>query len=963
MNKQFFRLPESMTPQARNAVLISAFLAVLFGAMLIYFLTREQLVDYFFMGSIAITMLIAMLSTWFSYKGYVQPGMLALIVAMLAVPITYQFRGTGDSLFNAILTLITVVGIAMPTLTGKWLGRAVLAGGAGAALVLLIDLFGPAGRKQYTLQATDYAIMVVLVGVFLYLALRGFRDYNLTTKLVSAFLAVSIIPTVGLSYYNNLIVHQDLTNAANAALSGAAVETAESLDGFITDNLNLARITAELHIMQEYMALPVNERPSSETETVLYVDLRAIASRDPAYITSVSLMDARGRIVADTAQNEIGEDNSDLTYFTQPRDTGQPYVSPVVIDDEEFSLIFSAPVHDPNGKIFGVVRIRYSAAILQQLLTAASDNLGIEGTVMDLFDENHIFLAITDAPEEAFRTVMPLPADKLAQLQAEGRLLEGSAESLSLNQPDLEQALYDAGQIPAFTLESEGEQAAVAPLTNQPWVILAAQPQDIYLAPIGAQTRTGLVITLIVAGLVSAMAFFFSQFLSRPILQLTNVAQQIAGGDFNVQAPVTSADEIGALAGAFNQMSRQIQQTLQVLQRRAAELATVAKVSTDATQTTDTNALLQQVVDQTKAAFNLYHAHVYLLNQTGDTLELVNGAGEVGKQMVSEKRTIPMDREQSLVARAARTRQGVIVNDVRADAGFLPHPLLPETRSEMAVPMIVGDKVLGVIDVQADTVDRFSEEDANIQTTLAAQIATALQNTRQYAETQRRASELEVVANVSTAASTITKADQLLQEVVDLSKQSFGLYHAHIYLLNETGDTLELASGAGEIGRQMVAEGRQIPLNREQSLVARAARDRVGFFVNNVRVDPDFLPNPLLPETRSELAVPLIVADRVLGVLDVQADTTNHFTDNDIRIQTTLAGQVAVALQNARAFSQAQKQAERESKLNAINQKIQSATSVEAVLQIAARELGRALDAPLTVAQLGIRENGNGANN
>lgn len=168
----------------------------------------------------------------------------------------------------------------------------------------------------------------------------------------------------------------------------------------------------------------------------------------------------------------------------------------------------------------------------------------------------------------------------------------------------------------------------------------------------------------------------------------------------------------------------------------------------------------------------------------------------------------------------------------------------------------------------------------------------------------KRATELETVAQVSVATSTVLEAEKLLQKVVDLTKTSFGLYHAHIYLLNETGDTLNLIAGAGEVGRQMVAEGWSIPFKQEQSLVARAARTRQGVIVNDVRAAPDWLPNPLLPDTRSELAVPMIMGDRVLGVLDVQSEELDHFTSEDVRIQTTLAAQVAVALQNAQHYEQ-----------------------------------------------------------
>jgi PAS domain S-box-containing protein len=177
---------------------------------------------------------------------------------------------------------------------------------------------------------------------------------------------------------------------------------------------------------------------------------------------------------------------------------------------------------------------------------------------------------------------------------------------------------------------------------------------------------------------------------------------------------------------------------------------------------------------------------------------------------------------------------------------------------------------------------------------------------RQQEQLAKRAIELEAVAQVSAAVTTILEVDRLLQEVADLTKERFALYHTHIYLLNQREDTLDLAAGAGEVGRQMKAQGWQIPLKQKHSLVARAARSRQGVVVNDVRQAPDFLQNPLLPDTRSELAVPLVAGDQLLGVLDVQADEVNYFTDEDVRIQTTLAAQVAVALQNAARYEETQ---------------------------------------------------------
>ena len=215
-----------------------------------------------------------------------------------------------------------------------------------------------------------------------------------------------------------------------------------------------------------------------------------------------------------------------------------------------------------------------------------------------------------------------------------------------------------------------------------------------------------------------------------------------------------------------------------------------------------------------------------------------------------------------------------------------------------------------------------------------------------------RTRDLEIVAEVSTATSTILDVKNLLQGVVDLTKERFSLYHSHIYLLDEAGENLVLASGAGEPGRQMVAEGRSIPLDREQSLVARAAREQKGVTVNDVTQTPDFLPNPLLPDTRSELAVPMVVGGKVIGVFDVQSDVVGRFTDSDINIQTTLAAQVATSIQNVRSFEQSKIQADFEALVSTIGQKIQRAASVEDTLQVAIRELGMALGATRVKANI-----------
>ncbi len=187
---------------------------------------------------------------------------------------------------------------------------------------------------------------------------------------------------------------------------------------------------------------------------------------------------------------------------------------------------------------------------------------------------------------------------------------------------------------------------------------------------------------------------------------------------------------------------------------------------------------------------------------------------------------------------------------------------------------------------------------------IAKQASSHIENLRLFELNERRARELETVAVVSTKASTVLDPDELLQSVVDLTKERFGLYHAHIYLADESWNTLLLTSGAGDTGRQMVTTGHTIQMDAQRSLVARAARERQAVIVNDIGKDIGFLPNPILPDTRAEMAIPIIVGENVIGVFDVQSEKAGHFSQEDANIYNTLATQVGIALQNARLYKQ-----------------------------------------------------------
>ncbi len=271
------------------------------------------------------------------------------------------------------------------------------------------------------------------------------------------------------------------------------------------------------------------------------------------------------------------------------------------------------------------------------------------------------------------------------------------------------------------------------------------------------------------------------------------------------------------------------------LAKQAADLETVAQISTAVAATRDAQQLLQDVVDLTRHRFLLYHAHIYLLDETSDRLVLAAGAGEVGRLMVAGGRTIPLHQEQSLVAQAARTHQGVIVNDVQQNPHFLPHPLLPHTRSEMAVPLLIGAKLSGVLDVQADQIGRFTPQDLNILTTLASQVAVTLENARSFEESEKARQALNQLTRRLTREGWENYLEQTGQQEV-----GYTYTPESITTLPETAETavsaftIPLAIQGEEIGQISLAEPKI--LTDDANDIIQAVAERLTAHIENLRL-------------------------------------------------------------------------------------------------------------------------------
>lgn len=305
---------------------------------------------------------------------------------------------------------------------------------------------------------------------------------------------------------------------------------------------------------------------------------------------------------------------------------------------------------------------------------------------------------------------------------------------------------------------------------------------------------------------------------------------------------------------------------------------------------------ISQDITQQKDAERMLNERVKELNLLNEIGQKANGQPSLEEFLTYVANRIPAGMQHADLCKVAITVNNKIYG--APEAIDLPSQIVEGLRLD-------GEQIGRIYIAYTETQTFINEESALIGS-IGRRVTDYIANRRLLDRVQATVDGLQTVAEVGTAITSQQDTQNLLQNVVELTKTQFNFYHAHIYLYDEMIDALVLSAGAGEIGRQMVSESRQIPLAAARSLVARAARERKGLVVANVKADPSFLAHPLLPNTRSEMAVPLVIGKRLIGVMDIQSSEENGFTPEDVNIQTTLASQIAVALQNAEQYEQTQ---------------------------------------------------------
>ncbi|MGH9605172.1 MAG: SpoIIE family protein phosphatase [Terracidiphilus sp.] len=317
---------------------------------------------------------------------------------------------------------------------------------------------------------------------------------------------------------------------------------------------------------------------------------------------------------------------------------------------------------------------------------------------------------------------------------------------------------------------------------------------------------------------------------------------------------------------------------------------------TDALNTTlDLETLLNRTSELVRAVIHYRIFAIFLLNDRTNDLRM---RFQIGHTPQAARMRFPLGK--GVVGQVALTRQPVLLNDVAKDENYIAANL--EVRSELAVPLIAKNRLIGVLDLESEQEGFFRPEHLHTLTVTASRIAQAIENARLYARVSRQAQVLEVLNEISVELASILDLDPLLERVGQLLRRLIDYQMFSIMLLDEKGDTLitryawRFGSAHAPMRRVSVTSG----------LVGAAVREWRPINVPDVRRDQRYL--AMNPETRSELVVPLFYKGRTIGVLDLEHTRPGFFNEEHERMLTTMAAQVAIAIENARLYQAVRRQ-------------------------------------------------------
>ena len=315
--------------------------------------------------------------------------------------------------------------------------------------------------------------------------------------------------------------------------------------------------------------------------------------------------------------------------------------------------------------------------------------------------------------------------------------------------------------------------------------------------------------------------------------------------------------------------------------------------------TLDLDTTLRRVAELVRRVIDYEIFAILLLNEKAQELRIRFQVGYARE--VAERVKIKIG--EGVTGLAAQRGEAILVDDVSKYPEYIS--AAPNVRSELAIPLIVKNRVIGVLNLETHEIGRFTEEHKRLLTLIGSRMAVGIENARLHTRTTRQARTLVLLNEIARELTSILNVDELLKRIAELLSRLIDYQMFSILLLDTAGEKLQHRFSLRF--QENIQLKHDVPLG--DGLVGYAARHRQAVLVPDVSKDPRYI--LLNPETRSELAVPLIYKDNVIGVLDLEHTKRGFFTDDHKRTVTTLAAQVAIAIENARLYEEIARQEKR----------------------------------------------------
>jgi len=410
------------------------------------------------------------------------------------------------------------------------------------------------------------------------------------------------------------------------------------------------------------------------------------------------------------------------------------------------------------------------------------------------------------------------------------------------------------------------------------------------------------------------------------------------------KGPVFSTEELNLLQGLAQivAMSLFTSHRAQVEQFRLRQLNLVREVSTQIANVLNVNELATRVTELIQKTFNYYYVAIFTLEPNSTALRFRSSA--VAPRKGKKKASIALEVEigQGLIGEAVLHGQQIICDDVHADARYRFIDSLPETISEVVIPLKLEDRVLGVLDVQSNQPHAFHPNDLLILHALADNIARAVEGARLYGSLRRRADQLTLVSEVSKSVTSTLDLSEIMHDAATLINEKFGYPHVSLFTVHPNRRLINYEAGSGKRSKKLT--GFAIPLDDVDGIMPWVARNGVTVLANDVTKDKRYIPSPLPPKnTQSELCVPLIFNEDVIGLLDIQSDKLNAFTEDDKMMFEAVADTMAAAIRNADLYRSEKWRRQVSDSLREVAGLVSDNVGVDEVLEMILSELDRNL--------------------